>query len=310
MSESEMSTVTGQEGIALTLDKWQIDWGDVHINWFENSFSGSPDFSTDDHIAVGEFRMNSPGNWSGYSGVGGISANCQPFDSSGCNSDEGTVFGTLNDPLNIDLTSYNPSSDNEGILAIRWPDDRSHMERVNFRGDLYLEGDASPVGGSYTGSNQYLGRINVVNTLWSGQTQLEISVNPNGGVDLGLDLELEGEGWLRAQNNDNDNNDDGGGYAAGVFGARNYSGNVNPSGGDTNCCDNTQFSGALTWASLEGNRPLRVRFNNDSLDIERKLVDNAPSGTIGVDKLKMSGYNLGTTIADNVKIDYFRFVAP
>lgn len=313
LNEEEMSQVRGSEGLALNMRNWRITGGDVFLNFFENSFTGDPDFS-DDHIGIGNFRINSPGQWE-ENYPSGLSPNCSPYGFTSCGADDepGITFGTLNDPFTVNVTEYNPADNNQGILAFRWPDNRSNMERVNIGADLHVEADDSYVGNAYTGSNTYLGTLNIVNSLWSGGTQLELSVFPGGGVDVGLDIELDGAGWLRTQPgpiSDPSNNKSAYTYADDVYGAETFSGSVDPSSGYTNCCDNSQFTGPLTWASLEGNRPLRIRFNNDQIDIERVFVDNSPSGTIGIGELNMGGSDLGATAVDDLVFDYLRVRAP
>lgn len=303
LSDREMSQVSGQEGLAVTMDGFRSTGGDAHIHLFSEDFFGDPDFDSD-RLSLGNFRWNSPGQWESEEEdyPTGISPECEPFHSFCSQDDEaGVVFGARNDPFEINVTEDNPTSDNDaGVIALQWPNNRSNMERVNLAFDVRANDGASG-----SPSNDFLTRATIGNALWAGNTQLEVAVYPGGGVDLGIDIQLDGDVWFRTQNDFSADGADGGGYLEGVFGASSYTG-----GSLSDCCDDSQFSGALSWASIEDDRPLWVRFNNDQLVIERVQRDSAESGTIGINELNLGGQSFGTTVADDVIFDYLKVEAP
>lgn len=235
-------------------------------------------------MTVGDFRVFDP---DGILNPGQISNNYGPY---GNDAGDRLESGTFNNPFVVNATDAG-----NGRVAVDFPGTQSAFEAADIQMSLQFNGT-------------HIGRLTIGNALWAGDTRFAMGIRPSGGVDLGIALQLDGDVWYSAETGAGFDN--GGLHAEGVFGGSNYTCSL-PTVNDS--C----FSGALTWASLENNRPMQIDFGSTSsnprqIRIERIRTGSGGQGTIGINSLEFDpgGFNLGTTVIDSVNIRHFSFTGP
>jgi hypothetical protein len=234
-------------------------------------------------LTVGDFRVFDP---DGIPNPFQINDNFGPYGDDPGNRLES---GTFNNPFLINATDAG-----SGRVTLDFPNSQAAFEAADIQ--MSLQFDGTPIGNLVIG-----------NALWAGDTRFAMGIRPEGGINLGIAIQLDGDVWYSAETNGSFDN--GGLHIEGVFGGSNYTCSL-PTVNDS--C----FSGALTWADLDANRPLKVDFGYGSsprqVRIERVRTSSGGQGTIGINSLEFDpgGFNLGTTVIDSVNIRHFSFTGP
>lgn len=234
-------------------------------------------------LSVGDFRVYDP---DGIPNPYQIDDNYGPYGDDAGNRLES---GTFNNPFVINATDAG-----NGRVALDFPNSQAAFEAADIQ--MSLQFDGTPIGNLVIG-----------NALWAGDTRFAMGIRPEGGIDLGIAIQLDGDVWYSAETNGSFDN--GGLHMEGVFGGSNYTCSL-PTVNDS--C----FNGALTWADLDANRPLKIDFGYGSsprqVRIERVRTSSGGQGTIGINSLEFDpgGFNLGTTVIESVNIRHFSFTGP
>lgn len=287
LGDNSMRGVSGQEGLAFRLNDWRIDGGNTVLD------INDPD---GENFTIGKLRVTDP---EGIGNPGGISNNRGECTNSGpCESGDGgrLLSGTFNDPFGINLTDAG-----NGRISLNFPGNESSFEAA----DILLK-----IGMNYDS----LGTAVIGNALWHGGTRLVAGIRPKGGINLGIKLQLNGDIWYTTDDVSMSNADaDNGIYAKGVYAGsyfRSWDANCDV---DSASFNEDCFSGALTWASIQNNRPLKVDFADEGgrdFRFERIDAGSGGQGTIGVQELNYDGFSLGETIIDDVNIQHFQLDGP
>lgn len=305
MTDQEMSTVDGRDGLAFQLKDLRV------LNGSDHTFTYRPSETSDNELMLENFNIiETPGNDETPNSLG--------------HDNLRVTTGTFGDPITLRMRDgvSDPNTTDE-YLELRLPSDDNSMEPNTIRiAALEFHDDG------YDDYTDYdLGRIEINDADYTGGTKLQLSGKQDGGLRLGLGLKLDGRFQLDS---------DVGGFALQKVKAANSC----VLGDGTPCSQTTSydkdgdgydetvvgpesdgewnFNGALTWADLSNDRPITIDFLGDCCDETERVVAvefnprriNPGAGQIAFESAWMGGEFFGESYTDELRIVNLRLRGP
>lgn len=160
LTDNDLRSVTGQEGLKMTLNDFQIS-GDHTFTLKENT-SG-------DQLYLENMTLDDPNPSNGN----------DPDGTDG----SGVTTGTTSDPITFDIEG----SDN-GRWVIELPGNTANMEKNDIVfSDVYLQT------GSTSGRRHLFNEFSITNAQYAGGTRFALGSIPGGGLNVGIAIVLDGD---------------------------------------------------------------------------------------------------------------------